>query len=366
MASGPGTGELTFTNLNRSRIIKTGICSFGMSGKLFHAPFIEAHPGFELSGVVERHLSDSREKYPASRLYRSVEQLCADPEMELIVVNTPAHLHFEQAKLALGSGKHLIVEKPFTITVAQAEELNTLATDKDLFLTVYQNRRYDGDYQTVKSILDKKLLGEIREVEIRFDRFRPIPSGKEHKEGRSEGAGVLYDLSPHLVDQALQLFGWPNAIFADNWKMRKEVEAADYFELILFYDQLRVRLKATCIARESQYGYIIHGTKGSFLQQRSDLQEQQLQLGAKPGLLPWCEPPARPDGLLHTEINGMLVREETSSVPGNYMGYYDAVHKAICEGGKNPVPASDAILNMKVLEAALKSVKEQRVIPLSE
>lgn len=337
-----------------------------MSGKLFHAPFIEAHPGFELTAVVERQRSESREEYPASLLYRSVEQLCTDPNIELIVVNTPAGLHYEQGKMALENGKHIIVEKPFTITVAEAEELDRLATARGLFLSVYQNRRYDGDYRAVRSVVEKKLLGEIREVEIRFDRFRPFAIGKKHKEGDSEGAGILYDLSPHLVDQALQLFGWPSAIFADNWKMRNDVLAPDYFEILLFYEDLRVRLKATCIARETNYAYVIHGTKGSFLQERSDLQEQQLQLGIKPSLTPWCKAPPGPDGLLHTEINGKNLREVTRSTPGNYMGYYDDIHKALTGNGKNPVPASEAILNMNILEAALKSVKEKRIITLTE
>lgn len=345
-----------------NKVFNTGICSYGMSGKLFHAPFLEAHPGFALKAIVERHNHDSAERYPQAKLYRSVEVLCADPELDLIVVNTPTHLHHEQAKLVLNSGKHLVIEKPFAVTAAQAEEITSLAENSGLFISVYQNRRYDGDFRAVKEVLEKGWLGEIREAEIRYDRYRPSFGGKTHKEGDMPGAGILYDLSPHLVDQAIQLFGFPEAVFADNWRMRPDVAANDYFEILFYYPDKRVRLKATCIARESLYAYVIHGMKGSFLQQRSDMQEIQLQAGAVPSFDNWCPAPAAPDGILHTEINGELVRSETTSGPGNYMGYYDDVYKALTGQGPNPVPAADGIRNMKILDAAIESAKEKRIV----
>ncbi|MGB3005987.1 MAG: Gfo/Idh/MocA family oxidoreductase [Chitinophagaceae bacterium] len=342
--------------------VKTGICSYGMSGKLFHAPFLETHPGYELTAIVERHNNDSKERYPNAKLYRSVDEMCTDKELQLIVVNTPTHLHYEQAKLVLQSGKNLVIEKPFAVTVKEAEALTAMAEKNNLFLSVYQNRRYDGDYRAVKNVLEQGLLGELREVEIRFDRYRPSFGGKQHKEGDMVGAGNIYDLSPHLVDQAIQLFGFPKALFADVWKMRDDVSAADYFELLFFYDKMRVRLKATVIARESTYAYILHGMKGSFLQQRSDLQEEQLQLAVKPSLESWCKASPVPDGILHTEVNGEVIRKETTSTPGNYMGYYDDVYKALTGKGPNPVPAADGIKNMRIIEAALQSVAEKRII----
>jgi scyllo-inositol 2-dehydrogenase (NADP+) len=344
--------------------LKTGICSYGMSGKLFHAPFIDAHPGYELAAIVERNNNDSRERYPNSKLYRSVEEMCADGELQLIVVNTPTHLHYQQAKLVLQAGKHLVIEKPFTITVKEAEELSAFAEKNNLFISVYQNRRYDGDYRSVKEVLQQGLLGELREAEIRYDRYRPSFGGKQHKEGNLPGAGILYDLSPHLVDQAIQLFGFPKALFADVWKMRDDVSASDYFELLFYYEKLRVRLKATVIARESTYAYILHGMKGSFLQQRSDLQEEQLQLAVRPSLESWCKASPVPDGILHTEINGEVVRKELTSTPGNYMGYYDDVYNALTGQGTNPVPAADGINNMRIIEAALESFASGKIISL--
>ena len=344
--------------------IKTGICSYGMSGKLFHAPFIQAHPGYELVAIVERHNQDSKERYPDAKLYRSVEELCADKELQLIVVNTPTYLHYEQAKMVLEAGKNMVIEKPFAVTTKEAEELTALAEKNKLFISVYQNRRYDGDFRAVKEVLQQGWLGEIREAEIRYDRYRPSYGGKPHKEGDMRGAGIIYDLSPHLVDQAIQLFGFPKALFADLVKMRDDVAVPDYFELLFYYDRSRVRLKATCIARESTYAYTIHGMKGSFLQQRSDMQEQQLQAGTKPSLESWCPAPAAADGLLHTEINGEVIRKETMSTPGNYMGYYDDVYKALTGQGPNPVPPADGINNMRIIDAALESMASKKIIQL--
>ena len=343
-------------------IIKTGICSYGMSGKLFHAPFVEAHPGFELSGIVERNNNDSREKYPGSKLYRSVEELIADDNLQLIVVNTPTHLHYEQVKMALVACKQVVVEKPFAITVKEAEELAELAIKQNAQLSIYQNRRYDGDYRAVKKVIDEKLLGDLREVEIRYDRYRPGYGGKPHKEGDYPGAGLIYDLSPHLVDQALQLFGWPKALFADVWKMRDDVVPPDYFEMLFYYDKLRVRLKATCVCRETVPGYMLHGMKGSFLQQRSDMQEVQLLAGAVPSLESWCPAPLQPDGLLHTEINGEVVYKQLTSEAGNYMGYYDDLYKSLTGNGPNPVAPEDGIKTIRIIEAALLSAKEGRKI----
>jgi predicted dehydrogenase len=337
-----------------------------MSGKLFHAPFIHNHPGYELAAIVERHNNDSRERYPDSKLYRSIDELLADDSIELVVINTPTHLHFENAKAALTAGKNIVVEKPFAVTVAQSEAITGLAKEKNLFLSIYQNRRYDGDYHAVKDVIQKKLLGDLKEVEIRYDRYRPVAIGKPHKEGELPGAGLVYDLSPHLVDQALQLFGWPQALFADIWKMREDVQAYDYFEMLFYYPKLRVRLKATCIAREQLPAYTLNGMKGSFIQKRSDLQEIQLNAGTVPSLKNWCPSPTEPDGLLHTEINGEVIRKELTSSSGNYMGYYDDVYKALTGQAPNPVPAEDGIKTIKIIEAALQSSKEKRIIELAK
>jgi predicted dehydrogenase len=344
--------------------IKTGICSYGMSGKLFHAPFIQAHPGFELSAIVERHKNDSRLLYPQSVLYKSVEELIADAAIELVVVNTPVQTHFEYAKAAILAGKSVVVEKAFTVTVAEAKKLKELAIEKNVFLSIYQNRRYDADYLAVKRVIAENWLGELKEVEISYNRFRPGLSGKLHKEADLPGAGVLHDLGPHLIDQALQLFGKPTAIFADIRVLRKQSPSNDYFELLLYYPTLRVRLKSSILALESGPAYVLHGSKGSFLQERSDVQEKELLKGTIPSLHNWCVVDDKATGVLHIEKEGKFSRELTKDAPGNYMNYYEAIWGALRNNGANPVPASEAVQTMKLIEAAFESNAQGRVVDL--
>ena len=343
-------------------IIKTGICSYGMSGKLFHAPFIQNHPGFELTAIVERSKNESREKYPGSKLYRSVDELVADESLQLIIVNTPVQTHFDYAKKALAAGKHVIVEKPFTVTSKEAEELVALAGENNVMLFVYQNRRYDGDYKMVKDVLENKLLGEIKEVEIRYDRYRPEISYKVHKETDLPGAGTTYDLGAHLIDQSLQLFGQPQSLFADMMAMRDGSPVDDYFELLLYYPTFRVRLKGTCFAKEPVPEYILNGAKGTFLQKRSDLQETQLLKGITPTMETWCPAPEEPDGFLNIVADGKEIKEKRLSTPGNYMNYFTDIYKAVHQVTPNPVPGTDGVKIIRIIEAAKQSAKEGKII----
>lgn len=347
---------------NKENIIRTGICSYGMSGKLFHAPFIQNHPGFELTAIVERSKNESKEKYPDTKLYRSVEEMIGDESLQLIIVNTPVQTHYDYAKKVMTAGKHVIVEKPFTVTSQQAEELVQLADKHKVMLFVFQNRRYDGDYKMIKEVLDKKLLGDIKEVEIRYDRYRPEISYKVHKETDLPGAGITYDLGAHLIDQSLQLFGQPKALFADMMAMRDGSPVDDYFELILFYPSFRVRLKGSCFVKEPVPEYILNGSKGTFLQKRSDLQETNLLKGVSPSLETWCPAPDKPDGLLHIVVDGKDVKEERTTSPGNYMYYFDDVYKAIHKITSNPVPGTDGVKIIRIIEAAKQSAREGRII----
>lgn len=345
--------------------INAGIASYGMSGKLFHAPFLEAHPHYNLAAIVERHKEESRVKYPNSKLYRSFEELIADKSIQLVVINTPVQTHFEYAKAALNAGKNIVVEKPFTVTASEAQELDDIAKGKKLFLSVYQNRRYDGDFRAIKDVVQENLLGTLKEAELRYDRYRTGHSGKDHKEGDKPGAGNLHDLGAHLIDQAIQLFGFPEAVFADVLAMRDNMVANDYFEVLLYYPRpFRVRIKGTVFARESGYAYTIQGENGTFMQQRSDLQEARLQADEIPSLETWIPTPQGFDGILHTIINGEPVHKETRSEMGNYMDYYEEVYQALVNGAPNPVPASDAVLTIRIIDAALQSSKERRVISL--
>jgi len=344
--------------------LNTALCSFGMSGLVFHSPFLSINPHFNFYAVWERTRNLAEEKYPDVKIYRTLEDMLSDDLIELVIVNTPNYTHYEYAKKSLEAGKNVIVEKPFTIDVAQANELIALAKKQNKLLSVYQNRRYDSDYKTIKKVIADDLLGELVEVEIHFDRFREELSPKLHKEIPGPGAGVLYDLGSHLIDQALQLFGKPEKIFADIRIIRPLSKVDDYFELLLYYPKLRVRLKASYIVREALPGYILHGLKGSFIKPKTDIQETLLKEGVIPGKKDWGTEPETEKGLLHTEIKGKEVIEFIISERGNYNDYYDAIYEAIRNNQPLPVTAEEGAEVVKVIIAAFKSSELQKVVEL--
>ena len=334
--------------------IKTALLSYGMSGKVFHAPFLELHPGFELVGAWERSAKLIQKDYPKIKSYPTFEALLED-DVDLVIVNTPTATHYEFAKKALLSGKHIVVEKAFTTTVAEAEELKQLAESKNLKLTVFQNRRWDSDFKTVKSIVSDGVLGDIVEAEFHFDRYNPVLSPKLHKETVNSGSGILKDLGPHLIDQALHLFGMPKSVFADIRITRNNSLVDDYIDILLFYTDFRVRLKAGFFVREPIPAYVIHGKKGSFLKQRGDLQEDALKLGEKPNITNWKSENQGNEGMLHTEINGTVIYKKVPTLLGNYYDYFEGVYQSISANSIEPVTAQDGINVMKIIEAAFES-----------
>jgi scyllo-inositol 2-dehydrogenase (NADP+) len=345
--------------------INAALCSFGMSGWVFHAPFITAHPGFNFYGVWERTKNLAQEKYPGVKTFRSYEEMLADKEIELIVVNTPSYTHYEYAKKSLEAGKHTIVEKPFTATIAQAKELVALAKKNNVKLSVFQNRRWDSDFKTVKKIVDEGSLGEIKEAEMHYDRYNPALSPKLHKETPGPGAGCMYDLGPHVIDQALYLFGMPDAVFADSAITRPTSKVDDYFEILLYYPTKRVRLKASYFVREPFPSFVVHGSLGSFLKSRADIQEPQLQASVKPGSADWGVEPESAKGLLHTERNGTVIKEYVPTLVGNYGEYYEGIYNALRHNKPMPVTGEDGVNTITIIETAFASSKEKKVIELS-
>lgn len=349
---------------NNMQKIKTALLSYGMSGKVFHSPFLTIHPGFELLGSWERSKKLIQQDYPEVISYPTLESILQDKSIDLIIVNTPVATHFEYAKKVLLAGKHAVVEKAFTTTVAEAQELATLANEKGLKLAVFQNRRWDSDFKTVKKIIDDNLLGEIVEAEFHFDRYNPILSPKQHKETANSGAGILKDLGPHLIDQALFLFGLPNAVFADIRITRAHSLVDDYLDILLYYSDFRVRLKAGFFVREAIPSYVIHGQKGSFLKPRGDVQEDKLKLGIKPNLNTWGTESDENRGLLHTEINGKISKEKVSTLQGNYYDFFEGVYQSIANGKPEPVTAQDGVNVMQIIEAAIQSSEQIKAINL--
>ncbi len=341
------------------RQIKTALLAYGGSGKLFHAPFLEVNDGFELIGAYERSKKNIQTDYPEVKSFDSLEEVLQS-DAELIVVNTPIDTHFEFTKKVLEAGKNALVEKAFTTTSEEAEELHKLAKEKNLKLCVYQNRRYDSDFRTVKKVLDENYLGEIVEAEIRFERYNPELSPKAWKENGNPGASILMDLGSHVIDQALTLFGNPEKVFADIRKTRENTQIDDYFDILLYYPDKRVRLKASFFVKEMTPSYVFHGKKGSFLKHRADIQEDELKLGKVPNRENWGTEPEDKTGLL--VYNDRVVNFPTFQ--GNYLDFYDDLYNAIVNDKKVPVTAKQAYHTMKVIEAAKESSEKGEVVEL--
>jgi predicted dehydrogenase len=337
------------------KTINTALLSYGMSGRVFHAPFIQLHSGFNLVGAWERSKQLIKNDYPDVKSYHSLEALLKDDLVQLVVINTPTNTHFNYTKKALFAGKDVVVEKAFTTTVEEAVELRELANKLGRKVAVFQNRRWDSDFKTVKKVIDDKLLGDITEMEIQFARYNPILSPKLHKEIPNPGAGIVKDLGPHLIDQALFLFGMPQSVFADLRITRLNSQVEDYFEILLYYPTKRVRLKAGYLMREPVPSYIVHGVKGSFLKSRADVQEGLLLKGFKPDVASWGTELEAEQGLLHTEVNGSITREKIPTLQGNYFQFYQLLYQALVNNSPLPVTAQDGINVMQIIAAAFKS-----------
>lgn len=349
-------------------IIKVGLAAYGMSGQVFHAPFISTNSHFELCKIVERSKELSKERYPDATIVRSFEELIKDPAIELIVVNTPDSTHYEYTRLALEAGKHVIVEKPFTSTTEEGEELIALAAEKGLMLSVYQNRRWDADFRTVQEIIAKGLLGRLVEYESTFARYRNFIKPNTWKETGESGGGLTYNLGSHLIDQAIRLFGMPEAVFADITTMRTHGKVDDYFMIRFLRPSLapdvRVTLKASYLMREAEPRFVLHGTLGSFVKHGVDKQEAALLRGDMPDQPHWGEETEEEWGLIHTEIDGEEICRKYPGISGNYGGFYQNIYEHLRLGEALQTGARDILNVIRVIEAAYQSQREGKVISL--
>lgn len=334
------------------KTIKTGVLSFGMSGKLFHAPFLEVHSGFKLTAVVERTTKKAKEIYPNIKSYDSVEALLADSEIELVVVNTPNFTHFEFAFKALKANKHVLVEKPFCVSTTEAKELFALAKERGLHILPYQNRRYDSDFLSVKNVLESGRLGSLVEAHFRYDRYRYTIGPKVGKETPVPGSGLMYDLGPHLLDAAIALFGYPREWTKNTGQFRPNTQVDDYAHIHLLYPEgFQVFITMSMLVVEPQASFVLHGTKGSYIKQRTDIQETQLLDGMAPNHPSFGVEGADKNGMLFTlDEKGVKKLEETAPIKSTYLHLFDAVYKTIVEKIPYPVSQDDIMQQLAILE----------------
>ncbi len=342
--------------------IKTGLASYGMSGLVFHAPLVHVHPGFELTKIVERSYKGSKERYPDVHVVRSFDELLEDDHLELIVVNTPDATHFKYVKQVLEANKHVIVEKPFTMTVDEAEKLIALSMKHGKVLSVFQNRRWDGDYLTVKKVIQEKLLGRLVSFESHFDRYRNFIQQDTWKEVPNAGAEIVYNLGAHMIDQAYELFGMPESVSADIGIQRTGGKVDDFYNIVLRYPDIHASLKSSYMVREEGPRYILHGTEGSFLKWGLDPQEVDLKAGKYPNEPDWGVEPRKLWGKLNTDLNGLHFTGRIETIPGNYLAYYDNIHDVIRKKAELIVKPEQSLDVMRIIEGVIESNGAGKVI----
>ena len=341
-----------------------GLVGFGMGARVFHAPLIHANPHLRLTHIVQRHGDEAAKAYPQSKIFRDLDAMLADPSVELVVVATPNTSHFEVAGRSLKAGKHVVVDKPFTIATRDADALIELSQKSGRLLSVFQNRRWDGDFLTVKEILSKSLLGHLAEYESRFDRFRPAVNPNKWREQSLPGSGVLYDLGSHLIDQALVVFGRPTGIYADVRRQREGAAADDTFVVHLEYPQLRVMLKSGTLVCQPSPRFVLYGTRGSYVKYGLDPQEEALKNGLSPAQPNWGADSEEAWGT-HTQCDGAIERARYPTLAGCYPAYYNNVARAISGEEELIVKPEQAREVIRLIELAQQSSAEKRMIPVS-
>ena len=344
--------------------ISTALLSYGMSGLVFHGPLLKVHPGFSLSTIVQRKSSIAPALFPKAKIVQQVDEVIQDPSIELVVVNTPNETHYEFSRKALEAGKHIIVEKPFTVTTKEANDLIALAKSKNKVITVFQSRRWDGDFLTVKKVIEGKLVGKLVEFEAHYDRFRNYVEPNTWKEERASGTGILYNLGSHMLDQILVLFGMPDEVDARVGVQRPGGQVDDFYDIRLQYNGFHAIIKSSYLVREQGPRYILHGTEGSFTKYGTDLQEQALKDGGIPGSPGWAVEGKAWWGKLNTTIGGAHVEGNIETVPGNYPGFYKNVYEAIRESKPLEVKPEEARDVIKLIEACYESNRLHQAIKL--
>jgi len=343
--------------------IGVGLIGFGLAGKAFHAPVIRAVPGLRLAAILQRRGSEAAEAYPDTPIVRSVDQLLAAPDIRLIVIATPNDTHYDLAMRCMAAGRDVVVDKPFTCTMQEALTLVRYAREHERLLTVYQNRRYDSDFQVLRNLLAEWRLGRIVRFETNYDRYRPKLKQNAWREEANPGAGILFDLAPHLIDHALVLFGVPEAITADVRIERDNAIVDDSFDIVFHYRAaMRAVLRSTMLAAAPRPRFVVYGTEGSFVKHTIDPQEMNLRSGQIPLDQPWGWEPQEHWGMLTRPEGDGFVEERVPPMNCDYRDYYKNVRDAML--GKEPLAVTPewALNVMQVLLLARESSEERRTI----
>jgi scyllo-inositol 2-dehydrogenase (NADP+) len=343
-------------------MIRVGLVGFGMGGRVFHAPLISSVEGLELAAVLERHADKAAERYPGITTYRSLEAMLEDPTLGLVVVTTPSGTHFKVARQVIEAGKNLVVDKPMSVTSAEIAVLMGLAEARKLLLIPFHNRRWDSDFRTIQKLLHEGSLGRLVHFESTFDRWRPGLSTRLWKEDPDLGGGTLLDLGTHIADQALVLFGKPEAVGAEVGRERDGEGANDCFTVRLHYPGFSVTLAANSLSSLARPHFHLRGTRGNYWKWGLDPQEAALNRVTRIADPHWGEEPAANWGMLSVDVDGGMVTCPVAPIPGDYRLYYAGVRDALLGKAPAPVQAVAAWRVARLLEWAQASSEQHREI----
>ena len=344
-------------------MIDVGLVGFGLAGRSFHAPVIRAVPGLRLAAIVQRNGNEAATQYPDVRIVRTLVELLSIPEIRLVVIATPNDSHYPLAHRCLAAGRDVLVDKPFTTTLEKAAALAQFAKKQGRLITVYQNRRYDGDFQAVKQLVAGGALGRIVRFESNYDRYRPQLRPGAWRERSGSGTGIFFDLAPHLIDHTLLLFGMPEALTADIRTEREGAVADDAFDLAFHYPHgLRADLRSSILALTTRPRFLLHGTQGAFVKQTFDPQENNLRNGHIPKDTAWGAEPEENWGVLTLSENGTFTQRRIPPANCDYRDFYANLRDALLGKAALAVTPEWALDVMRLLEWARQSSKERRTI----
>ncbi|HEX4545624.1 MAG TPA: oxidoreductase [Candidatus Acidoferrum sp.] len=345
-------------------MIEVGLIGFGLAGRAFHAPVIRAVPGLHLAAIVQRGGNDAAEKYPDARIVRSLDELLAIEEIRLVVIATPNDTHYLFARQCLAAGRDVVVDKPFTTTLEEAKLLVQFAKDAGRLLTVYQNRRYDGDFQAIRQLVAQGALGRIVRFETAYDRYRPQLKPGAWRETERPGSGILFDIAPHLLDHSVVLFGLPEALTADVRTERENAVADDAFDITLHYPlAMRAVLRSSILAAAPRPRFVLFGTESSFVKQTFDPQENNLRHGYIPGDTSWGAQPEEHWGVLTVPEGDPFTERRIPSASCDYRDYYANVRDAILGRAPLAVTPEWSLNIMRLLGMARESSQRRCTIP---
>lgn len=345
-------------------MIEVGLVGFGLAGRAFHAPVIRAVPGLHLAAILQRTGNEAKEKYPDVQVVRSLDELLAIRGIRLVVIATPNDTHYAMARQCLEAGRDVVVDKPFTTTVDEARSLVEFAKTARRLITVYQNRRYDGDFQAIRKLVAKGTLGRIVRFETHYDRYRPQLKPGAWRETTRPGSGILFDIAPHLIDHALVLFGLPEGVTADVRIERENALADDGFDIVFHYpNAMRAALRSSILAAAPRPRFVLLGTQGSFVKQTTDPQENNLRHGHIPASGPWGAEPEENWGLLTVPEGDTFTQRRIPPASCDFRDYYANVRDTLLGIAAPAVTPEWAVNVMQLLEIARKSSERGCTIP---